>query len=131
MIEIVPLSPKNKLAAAEQLRYLIVSEWLDLEKSSRDDRIRMFVGLHLLFEVDVGVEISLAQARPVGACRIRSGESALASEVTSGLLAIEVKQQSRECFQIAGTEILPMYGRIASKALAMNDLVKRYVDLIL
>ena len=103
MIEIVPLSPENELPIAEHLRQLVLAEWPSLVQSPVD-RVRIFVGVRLLFEVDLAVEISLSTPLPIG------DES-----ITCGLLAIEVKQQSRECFEIDGPEIYPIYGRKRSK----------------
>ncbi|HEY5425750.1 MAG TPA: hypothetical protein VIJ77_04295, partial [Candidatus Tumulicola sp.] len=82
------------------------------------------------------VEISLARDRPVGECRMRGGALASAASIGSGLLAIEVKQHSRECFEIAGPEIFPAYGRapstrsvgkqVADSVVATKQFLKRY-----
>ncbi|HEY5426943.1 MAG TPA: hypothetical protein VIJ77_10360, partial [Candidatus Tumulicola sp.] len=69
MIEIVPLSPENELPVAERLRRLILAEWPDLAGTPANDRVRIFVGVGLLFDVDIVVEISLRRDRPVGECR--------------------------------------------------------------
>jgi len=136
MIEIVPLSPENELPAAERLRGLILAEWPDLAGTPANDRVRIFVGVGLLFDVDIVVEISLARDRPVGECRMRGGDLAPAASIGSGLLAIEVKQHSRECFEIAGPEIFPAYGRapstrsvgkqVADSVVATKQFLKRY-----
>lgn len=137
MIEIIPLSPENELPIAEHLRKLILAEWPDLEHSPASDRVRIFVGVHLLFEIDLAVEISLTKRRPVSAGRLHGAE-APASSIVCGLLAVEVKQQSRECFQIDGPEIFPIYGRTRSKrsvakqvhdgVIGVRSFLKRYTD---
>jgi hypothetical protein len=138
VIEIVPLSPENELPVAQRLLDLIVREWPDLVDSNATGRVRIFVGAHMLFDIDLLVEVSLAHARPVASVMMRGGAQAPATSIVSALIAIEVKQQSRERFQIAGTEIFPLYGRTASKrsvakqvadgTIATLDFVKRYSD---
>ena len=138
MIEIVPLSPENELPIAQHLRDLILAEWPDLAQSSNIDRVRIFVGVSLMFEVDLAVEISLVNPRPVAATRLRGGETAPAASITCALLAIEVKQQSRECFGMDGPEIFPVYGRVRSKrsvgkqiedgVIGVKNFLKRYTD---
>ena len=138
MIEIVPLSPENELPIARWLRGLILAEWPDLERSPADDRVRIFVGAHLLFEVDLIVEVSLAHKRPVAPWRMRDDTEAPNASVVCGVLAIEVKQQNRDRFQIDGTEIFPLYGRTPSKrsiakqvaqgVTAITDFLKRYTE---
>lgn len=138
MIEIVPLSPENEMPIAERLRKLILAEWPDLEHSPSVDRVRIFVGVRLLFEVDLAVEISLTKPRPVKSVRARGGEAVPESSTTCGLLAIEVKRQSRECFEIDGPEIFPIYGRARSKrsvgaqvsdgVIGVRNFLKRYTD---
>jgi hypothetical protein len=69
---------------------------------------------------------------------MRGGAEAPAAWIESALIVFEVKQQSRERFQIAGTEIFPMYGRTPSKrsvskqvtdaTIGALDFVKRYSD---
>jgi len=127
MIEIVPLSPENELPVAEHLRKLILAEWPDLERSPQTDRVRIFVGVRLLFDVDLAVEISLATPRPAGA-----------DSIVSAILAIEVKQQSRECFAIEGPEIYPIYGharsnrsvagQVSDGVIGVRDFLRRYTD---
>jgi hypothetical protein len=138
MIEIVPLSPENELPVAERLRQLILAEWPDLERSPSADGVRIFVGVRLLFEVDIAIEISLTKPRPVKSVRGRDGETAPPQSIICGLLAIEVKQQSRECFEIDGPEIFPTYGRTRSKrsvgaqigdgVIGVRNFLKRYTD---
>ncbi len=136
MIEIVALSPDNEMPVAHRLRELVLAEWPDLAGSV--DRVRIFVGAHMLFEVDLIVEILLERERPVGPVRLHDGSQAAAATIACGLLAIEVKQQSRERFQIEGTEISPLYGRNASKrsvakqvsdaTVAVSQFLRRYTD---
>jgi len=114
MLEIVALAPENEMPVAERLRDSIASEWRGLGDSSTD-RVRIFVGARMLFDVDLLVEVSLAKPRPVLAARMRDGTTAPQASILCGLLAIEVKQQSRDRFEIAGTEIVPIYGRVASR----------------
>ncbi|MGB8908661.1 MAG: hypothetical protein WCC84_07915 [Candidatus Cybelea sp.] len=94
MIEIVPLSPKNELPIAEHLLDLVLAEWPDLAQSPKPDRVRIFVGVRLMFEIDLAVEISLVKPRPVAATRLRDGGTAPEASIICGLLAIEEKQQS-------------------------------------
>ncbi len=138
MIELVPLAPENEMLAAQRLAQLIVSEWPDLASAPATDRVRIFVGACMLFDVDLLVEISLARPRPVAAARMRDGVEAPADSTTCALIAIEVKQQSRERFAVEGTEIFPLYGRTASKrsvakqvsdaTVAVVDFARRYTD---
>ena len=138
MIEIVPLSPENELPIAEHLRELVLAEWPDLAQSPNTDHVRIFVGVRLMFEVDLAVEISLTKPRPVAATRLRDGGTAEEASVTSGLLAIEVKQHSRECFVMDGPEIFPIYGRARSKrsvgkqiedgVIGVKTFLKRYTN---
>ncbi|MGA9945892.1 MAG: AAA family ATPase [Candidatus Cybelea sp.] len=138
MIEIVPLSPENELPIAEHLLELVLAEWPDLAQSPNTDRVRIFVGVGLMFEVDLAVEISLVKPRPVAASRLRDGGTATEASLTCGILAIEVKQQSRECFEMDGPEIFPIYGRTRSKrsvgkqiedgVLGVKSFLKRYTD---
>ncbi|MGB8626930.1 MAG: hypothetical protein WCD03_12290, partial [Candidatus Cybelea sp.] len=115
MIEIVPLSPENELPIAQHLRDLVLAEWPDLAQSPNGDRVRIFVGVRLMFEVDLAVEVSLANPRPVAGTRMRDGGTAREASITSALLTIEVKQQSRESFEMEGPEVFPVYGRARSK----------------
>jgi hypothetical protein len=138
MIEIIPLSPENELPIARHLRDLILAEWRDLAQSPSADRVRIFVGVRLMFEVDLAVEISLANPRPVAAVRLRDGGTAPETSITCGLLTVEVKQQSRESFEMEGSELFPVYGRARSRrsvgkqiedgVIGVKDFLKRYTD---
>ncbi len=135
MLEIVALAPENEMRVAERLRDSIASEWRDLGDSSTD-RVRVFVGARMLFDVDLLVEVSLARPRPVLAQRMRDATTAPPGSILCGLLAIEVKQQSRDRFEVAGTEIFPIYGRAASRrsvakqvgdaVIAVDNFARRY-----
>ncbi|MGB6739794.1 MAG: hypothetical protein WBE59_05005 [Candidatus Cybelea sp.] len=138
MIEIVPLSPENELPIAQHLRDLVLAEWPDLAQSPNGDRVRIFVGVRLMFEVDLAVEVSLANPRPVAGTRMRDGGTAREASITSALLTIEVKQQSRESFEMEGPEVFPVYGRARSKrsvgkqieggVIGVRNFLKRYTD---
>ena len=138
MIEIIPLSPENELPIARHLRDLILAEWRDLAQSPSADRVRIFVGVRLMFEVNLAVEISLANPRPVAAVRLRDGGTAPETSITCGLLTVEVKQQSRESFEMEGSELFPVYGRARSRrsvgkqiedgVIGVKDFLKRYTD---
>ncbi|MGB7048920.1 MAG: hypothetical protein WBD57_11405, partial [Candidatus Cybelea sp.] len=86
MIEIVPLSPENELPVAQHLRDLVLAEWPDLAQSPNSDRVRIFVGVRLMFEVDLAIEISLVKPRPVAATHMRDGGTASEASITSALL---------------------------------------------
>ena len=100
--------------------------------------MRIFVGVRLMFEVDLAVEISLANPRPVAAVRLRDGGTAPETSITCGLLTVEVKQQSRESFEMEGPELFPVYGRARSRrsvgkqiedgVIGVKDFLKRYTD---
>lgn len=138
MIEVAPLSPENELPVAERLRQLVLAEWPDLAATPATDRVRIFVGVHVGGEIDLLVEIALASERPVAACRMRDGSFAPAASIVGGLLAIEVKQHDRECFEIDGTEIFPVYGRkpssrsvaaqVCDGVVAVKAFLRKYVD---
>src|SRR5579883_1143666 len=138
MLEVVSLSPENELPIGVHLRELIAAEWRDLAGTASDDYVRIFAGAHLSVEIDLIVEIHLARPRPVASVTMRDGTCAHNAWVRCGILAIEVKQQSRERFEMAGSEIFPIYGREPSKrsvakqvsdaTIAVQDFMRRYSD---
>lgn len=110
MITLHILSPKNEIVVAEHLERDLIACWPDVAKSEVD-RVDLLVGVRTSLDVDLLIAIDLAEPRAIGT-DARGQEI----RITSGLIAVEIKQLDAQRFERRGNQMFATYGRVEHRS---------------
>jgi hypothetical protein len=110
MIRLHVISPKNEVEVAEHLERDMAACWPDVA-SSDEDHIDLLVGVRTSLDVDLLVVLDLVNPRGVGTDP-RGGEL----RITSGLIAVEIKQLDAQRFERVGNQLFARYEHVERRS---------------
>jgi hypothetical protein len=110
MITLHTISPKNEVEVAEHLERDIVACWPEVARSA-EDRVDLLVGVRTELDVDLLIVVDLVNPRLIG-----TDAQGREIRVTSGLIAVEIKQLDAQRFERIGNQLFARYERVERRS---------------
>jgi hypothetical protein len=110
VITLHTISPKNEVEVAEHLERDIAACWPEVARSG-EDRVDLLVGVRMSLDVDLLVVLDLVNPRVVG-----TDANGREIRITSGLIAVEIKQLDAQRFERVGNQLFARYEHVEGRS---------------